>query len=402
MPLSVEVPDARLVSIFDTTLRDGEQAPGNAISPDRKVEIALTLESLGVDLVETGFPASSATEREATRLIAQSLSKARVVTFSRSARADIAAAVEAAGVDRHQVQVMATGSDMHLVHKRGITRQAAVAEVRDAVAFAGSLGVSDVSVPVEDASRGEDDLLRAIVEAALEEGARTFVLGDTSGCLTPQEYADLVRRFRSWAPSPIVISTHCHNDLGLSLANAIAGVMAGADEIQATLGGIGERAGNTPLEEVAAVLAYKGPMLGLASALRTEGIHDAYGRLRRAMQLPEPRNKPVVGTYAFSTAAGVHQQGMLANPSTYEYVEPERFGRHRQVLISRHSGRVVLRHVLQQLGAPADDAQVDALYERYVLSRPDGDCETIDDLRVRLLADPRLRPESVAHASSAV
>lgn len=374
----------RRVTVFDTTLRDGEQAPRNAMSPEQKLEVALRLEALGVDLIESGFPASSPSERKATELIAQNLKSARLVTFSRSVRSDIEAAVQAGGERNHQVQVMATGSDMHLVHKRGITRKEAVDEVVDAVAFAKSLGVDEVSVPIEDASRGEPDLLRAITEGAIEAGATTFVLGDTSGCMMPAEYADLVRMFRSWAPPPIIISTHCHNDFGLSLANAIAGVEAGADEIQATLGGVGERAGNTPLEEVAAVLAYKGERMGLFTGIKTEGLYEAYGVLRRAIRLEEPRNKPILGTYAFATAAGVHQQGMLSNPATYEYVEPERFGRTRSILVSRHSGRVVLRHLLQQLGVEADERTLSRLYDTYVAGRPDGDCEPLESLRERL------------------
>lgn len=375
---------SRNVTIFDTTLRDGEQAPCNAMSPDRKLELALRLEALGVDLIETGFPASSPSEQKATELISRHLKRAKFVSFCRSARSDISVAVEAGGVDNHQVQVMATGSDMHLVHKRGITRQDAVAEVVDAVNFARSLGITDVSVPIEDASRGEPDLLRAITEGAIEAGATTFVLGDTSGCMTPAEYARLVAAFREWAPRPLKISTHCHNDFGLSTANALAGLEAGADEVQATLGGIGERAGNTPLEEVAAVLAYKGNDLGLSASIQTEGLYDAYTTMRGMINLPEPRTKPLVGTYAFSTAAGVHQQGMLANPATYEYVEPHRFGRQRSIVVSRHSGRIVLRTLLKEIGVEADDAMLSRLYASHIANRPDGGCEELDSLRARL------------------
>ncbi|KOV67886.1 LeuA family protein [Streptomyces sp. MMG1121] len=375
---------ARRVSVFDTTLRDGEQAPANAMRPEDKLDLALRIEALGVDSIETGFPASSPSEFQATRLISRQLTTARFVTFCRAVRADIDTAVEAGGVDNHEVQVMATGSDLHLTHKRQITRKEAVDEVVDAVSYARSLGVASVSVPIEDASRGEHDLLRAITVSAVEAGADCFVIGDTSGCLTPQEYGDLIAAFREWAPAPVRISTHCHNDFGLALANAVAGLRAGADEVQATLGGIGERAGNTALEEIAALLAYKSEELGLRTDIRTEGMYEAYTALREVIQLEEPRNKAIFGTYAFGTAAGVHQQGVLRNPATYEYVEPARFGRERSILIGRHSGRSVLRHLLDELGVQVSDAELTELYRVHVAERVGGDCEELSVVKERL------------------
>lgn len=374
----------RRISVFDTTLRDGEQAPANAMSPQDKLKLALRIEALGVDSIETGFPASSPSEFEATRLISKNLTTAKFVTFCRAVRADIEKAVEAGGVDRHEVQVMATGSDLHLVHKRQITRKEAVDEVVDAVSFARSLGVASVSVPIEDASRGEHDLLRAITVSAIEAGADCFVIGDTSGCMTPEEYGDLIARFREWAPSPVRISTHCHDDFGLALANAVAGLKAGADEVQATLGGIGERAGNTALEELAALLSYKGEQLGLRTDIKTEGMYKAYETLREVIRLEEPRNKAIFGTYAFGTAAGVHQQGVLRNPATYEYVEPARFGRERSILIGRHSGRSVLRHLLDELGVQVDEDRLTELYREHVAERAGGDCEELSVVKDRL------------------
>ncbi|MFD5076495.1 LeuA family protein [Streptomyces sp. NPDC058371] len=375
---------ARRITVFDTTLRDGEQAPANAMSPQDKLRLALQIEALGVDSIETGFPASSPSEFEATRLISQNLTKAKFVTFCRAVRADIDKAVEAGGVDRHEVQVMATGSDLHLKHKRQITRKEAIDEVVDAVSYARSLGVESVSVPIEDASRGERDLLRAITVSAVEAGADCFVIGDTSGCMTPEEYAGLIADFREWAPSPVRISTHCHDDFGLALANAVAGLRAGADEVQVTLGGIGERAGNTALEELAALLAYKGEQLGLRTDIRTEGMYAAYATLRDIIRLEEPRNKAIFGTYAFGTAAGVHQQGVLRNPATYEYVEPARFGRQRSILIGRHSGRSVLRHLLDELGVKVDEDRLTELYRDHVAERVGGDCDELSVVKERL------------------
>ncbi|MFI9778753.1 LeuA family protein [Streptomyces sp. NPDC051956] len=378
---------SRRVSIFDTTLRDGEQAPGNAMNPQQKLDMALRIEALGADYIEAGFPASSPSEFEATELISRKLTSARFTTFCRAVRADVDTAVAAGGTDRHQVQVMATGSDMHLKHKRGISRAQAVDEVAETVAHARALGVESVSVGIEDASRGEEELLRAITLGAVEAGATCFAVADTSGCNLPQEYAALIAAFRSWLPDTIRIATHCHDDFGLSLANAVAGLQAGADEVQATLGGIGERAGNTPLEELAALLSYKGDVLGMHTDIDVSAMYEAYTAMRGHIRLEEPRNKAIFGTYAFGTAAGIHQQGMLRNPATYEYVEPARFGRERSMLIGRHSGRAVLRHILDELRIEVSAEELGELYRVHIAEREGGDCEDISVLKQRLAGE---------------
>ncbi|MEJ3652951.1 pyruvate carboxyltransferase [Actinomycetes bacterium KLBMP 9759] len=377
---------SRRVSIFDTTLRDGEQAPGNAMTPAEKLDLALRIEALGVDTVEAGFPASSPSEFEATSLVAGALTTARFTTFCRAVRSDVDTAVQAGGTANHQVQIAATCSDLHLEHKRGITREQAVEELADAVAYAAKLGVESISVGMEDASRGAPDLLRSLVETGVEAGATCFVVADTSGALTPGEYGELIASIREWAPSPLRIATHCHDDFGLSTANALAGVQAGADEVQATLGGIGERAGNTPLEEFAALLAYKRERLGLHTDIRLDAMYEAYTALRAVIGLDEPRNKAIFGTYAFGTAAGIHQQGILRNPATYEFVEPARFGRQRSMLIGRHSGRAVLRHLLDGIGVEVDDQRLEELYRAHVTDRVGGDCEELDVVAQRLRA----------------
>ncbi|THA29975.1 pyruvate carboxyltransferase [Streptomyces sp. A1277] len=374
----------RRIAVVDTTLRDGEQAPGNAMQPDDKVEMARRIEELGVDVVEAAFPASSPRDFEATRLIAQELKRARLATFSRTMRSDIETAVEAAGTDNHEVQLVATGSDIHLTHKRGITRQQSIDEITDSVAFARSLGVSHVSVGIEDASRGADDLVHALCDSAVQAGADCVILADTTGCAVPEEYGALIAKVRSWVPPSVRISTHCHNDFGLSLANALAALRAGADEVQVTLGGIGERGGNTPLEELAAVLAYKTEEYGMSTGVDLSLMYDAYETLRRIIHLDEPRNKPIFGTYVFGTTAGIHQKGMLSNPTTYEFVEPSRFGRSRSLLIGRHSGRGILRHMLEQIGADVDEERFDQLYRTHISEREGVDCEDLSLVQERL------------------
>jgi 2-isopropylmalate synthase len=377
----------RTISIFDTTLRDGEQAPGNAMRPEQKLAIALQLEALGVDVIEVGFPASSSSDRTAAELISKALTRSRFASFCRAVGADVKTAVDAGGTDRHQIQVLATGSQLHLEHKRGISRDEAVREVRETLVFARDLGVTDLSVGIEDSTRGDQDLLHALVDGSLEAGVGTIVLGDTSGCLLPEEYAELVALVRAWLPSEVLLSTHCHDDFGLAVANALAGVSAGADEVQVTLAGIGERAGNTALEEFAAAILYKGEKLGLRTTIRTEDLFGAFGVLAEAISLEPLRTKAIFGTNAFATQAGIHQAGILRKPETYEYLEPGRFGRSRTLLVGRHSGRAVLRYLLDQLSVEPDEATVDRLYNEYVLARPDGSCDALAVLRERLAGE---------------
>ncbi|UNS95074.1 pyruvate carboxyltransferase [Streptomyces tubbatahanensis] len=377
--------ELRRISVFDATLRDGEQAPGNAMSAQRKVALALAAEAYGADVVEAGFPGSSAEDAEATRLIAQNLTTARFATFNRASISDVRKSMLAGGAHpRHQVQICGTGSDLHLRHKRGITREESVAEVRDAIRLAVELGATDVSFGVEDASRGALDHIKALVSTAVECGAGTVILADTTGCATPHEYGTLCAAVRSWLPDEVILSTHCHDDMGLSLANALAGIEAGADQIQATLGGIGERAGNTPLEELAAVLAYKSEQYGATTDIRLERLYPAHELLAEAIALPPYRNKAVVGVNSFATEAGIHQDGMLKNPLNYEFLDPHRFGRERSLLVGRHSGRAVLRYLLTRIGVDDDDGRVDELYEELVANTPVGFCEDLEDLAKRL------------------
>jgi 2-isopropylmalate synthase len=376
----------RTVTVFDTTLRDGEQAPGNGMSAIEKRDLALRLEALGVDVVEVGFPASSANDFLAARMVSKALTSATVATFSRCVEADIAKAVEAVGATRHQVQLLVTASDLHLRRKRGISRHECLREVTAAVRFAASLGVTDISVGLEDASRGAHDLLRPIMECSVECGATTVVVADTSGCQLPAEFGDLVAAVRSWITDGVVLSVHCHDDMGLALANTLAGIQAGADQVQTTLGGVGERSGNTALEELAAALTYKGEQLGVSSRIDTKGLYQAYLTLKSSMRLEEVRNKAIVGANAFATSAGIHQDGVLQEPKTYEYLDPAMFGRERQLLVSRHSGRAMLRYVLDQQHMAVTDGQLNELYEDLISKRFDQDIETLDEFGARILS----------------
>jgi 2-isopropylmalate synthase len=354
--------------------------------PDQKLRLGLLVEGLGVDVVESGFPASSPSDHKATQLLAEQLTSARLATFVRAVIEDVDAAVAAGGTENHQIQVLATGSDIHLTHKRGISRAEGEREVVDTIRHARGLGITDVSVAVEDATRGTDELLRGLVEAVVAAGATTVAIGDTCGCLLPAEFGELIAKVREWAPRPVVVATHCHDDLGLAVANSLAGVEAGADEVQATLGGIGERAGNASLEEVVAALVYKGSELGVRTTVRPELLYPAYRLLAELIGLAPVRNKAVVGENSFATQAGIHQAGILRNPATYEYLEPSVFGRTRDLVVGRHSGRAILRHLLDQLGRAGDESLVDELYEEYVAGRAGGECDNLETVKARLTA----------------
>lgn len=375
----------RPISVFDTTLRDGEQAPGNEMRPEDKLVMAQHLESVGVDIIEAGFPASSPQEVTAARLLHGGLKKATIATFCRAVRADIRTAVEAIGTERHQVQILATASELHLEHKRGISRTEAVQEIEESVTYAAGLGVDNISVALEDASRGHKDLLRALVDASVGSGATTLVVCDTSGCLTPAEFGTLVSDIRGWVPTSVTLSTHCHDDMGLALANALAGIEAGADQVQTTLAGIGERSGNTALEEFAAVMCYKGDKLGVGSVIDNKRLFGAFRALKEIINLETLRSKSIFGENAFATQAGLHQAGVLRRPETYEYLEPSEFGRDRSIIISRHSGRAVLRHILAEEGIPYDEILLNRLYATFIDGRESSGRETLSDLRLRIV-----------------
>lgn len=351
------------------------------MDPKQKLDMALAIESVGVDVVEAGFPSSSTAEQDAVKLIASSLTSAYVSTLNRPLQQDIQLAVDLAGTQRHHLQIMATGSDIHLQHKRGVSRAQAQDECVEAISFARSLGAEHVTLAIEDASRGPDDLLHPLIVESIAAGADALTIADTTGCMLPSQYGDLIARIRAWIPADVVISTHCHEDMGLSLANALAGVVAGADEVQATLGGIGERAGNTALEELITVLTYRGDELQCTTTATTEGLYEAFDLLSRTIGLIAPRNKSIFGVNAFATQAGIHQAGILRAPVTYEYVEPYRFGRERSIVVGRHSGRAIIRHILLEMDAAADEDVVDRIYADHVVGRPGAECMELPELR---------------------
>lgn len=357
----------RQVGFFDTTLRDGEQAPGNSMSPETKVRLFAAFDAAGVDYIEAGFPSASAQDFATVQELARRPRRARVTAFARANATDIDNALAALdGQPNTQLQVLLTGSEIHVEHKRRMTPEEIIDETRTAVSYAAAQGVEDLSLGYEDSSRGRPEFLRRVVEAGVESGGTTVVLADTVGGSTPSEIASLVALVRSWIGDAARISMHCHNDMGLAVANTLAAIKAGADVVQTTFCGIGERTGNAAIEEVATVLHYKGEEYRAGIGLDLKLARQACEAVLRELGLELWKHKPILGRYAFSTAAGVHASGMANAPITYEFVEPDLFGRKRETLLNRASGRANLRVLMEQQGASFDDALLDEMYALFI------------------------------------
>lgn len=374
----------RRLSIFDTTLRDGEQAPGNAMSVEDKVRLALCLEELGVDVLEIGFPASSPQDAAAALAIAQVVRRPKLAALSRGTRSDIDAALKAmepagGGI----VHLMGVASDIHLEHKRHMTRSQAIAELSASVAYAVRAGAAGVIIGLEDATRADRIHIKAMIEAGREAGGTAVGIGDTVGCTTPNEFEDLVSFIREVGQLPV--SVHCHDDLGMATANTLAGVRAGAEEVQVTLCGIGERAGNAALEEVAAALDAKSDYYKATTQIELAMLPDACAVLLSVIGERMAKGKAIIGENAFSTEAGIHQHGILNDPRTYEFLNPERFGRERRLVIGRHSGRAVLLERIRAAGLEPVPELVEQLYSQVVDSSVpslfDDDAYLIDRYR---------------------
>ncbi len=356
------------VIIFDTTLRDGEQSPGASMNTAEKLRLAMQLEKLGVDVIEAGFPAASEGDFEAVSAIAAKLGRTEVAGLARTRTADIDRAWQAV---RHaakpRIHTFIATSDIHMEHKLRMGRDevlaAAVAAVRHARTLSGNVEFS-----AEDGSRSDRDFLCRVFEAAIEAGAGTVNLPDTVGYSVPQEFGELVRYVRSHTPNigKAVLSVHCHNDLGLATANTIAAIAAGARQVEVTINGIGERAGNTSLEEVVMTLHTRRNILPYTTGIHTEHIHPISRLVSMITGLPVQPNKAIVGANAFAHEAGIHQDGMLKNPMTYEIMKPETVGLNRNALVlGKHSGRHALRAHLKDLGYDLSDEELDTVFVRF-------------------------------------
>ena len=345
------------IAIFDTTLRDGEQSPGCSMHTPEKVRMALQLERLGVDIIEAGFPIASPGDFEAVEAIAGELKTARVAGLCRAKPIDIEAAGKALKDAAHPViHTFLASSGIHLQWKLRISPEEAIKQAVEGVRLARTF-VDDVEFSAEDASRTDYAYLREMLQACFEAGAKTLNVPDTVGYSLPGEYGEMVAKLVKDIPGAI-ISVHCHNDLGLAVANSLAAVEAGARQVECTINGIGERAGNASLEELAMVLKVRREAIGLDTGIKTELLTPTSNHLSTVTGVwPQP-NKAIVGRNAFAHEAGIHQHGVLANPLCYEIMTPESVGLSESMLIlGKHSGKHAVEARLKQLGVklPAEE-----------------------------------------------
>jgi 2-isopropylmalate synthase len=356
------------VLIFDTTLRDGEQAPGNSLSPEEKLRLARQLDALRVDIIEAGFPAASEDDYRSVRDIATELRRPVIAALARCHERDIELAGEAlSAAARGRIHVFVSTSDLHIREKLRSTRNGVLTMARAAVRRARQY-TDDVEFSAEDASRTDQEFLCRVIEAVIEEGAATINLPDTVGYATPAEYAAMFRTVRERVPGceRVVLSAHCHDDLGLAVANSLAAIAAGATQVECTVNGIGERAGNAALEEIVMASRVRGPALAYQCNVDSREIYRTSQLLSYLTGVfPQP-NKAVVGRNAFAHEAGIHQHGMLQNGLTYEIIQPEMVGIPRSTLVlGKHSGRHALERRYQELGYQLGEDELAEVYQSF-------------------------------------
>ncbi len=356
------------ITIFDTTLRDGEQAPGCSMHLEEKLRMARQLDRLGVDVIEAGFPISSKGDFEAVRAIAREVRRPRIAALARAKCEDISLAWDALREAAHpRIHVFLATSDIHLEHKLRISRAQALEQAWDSVALARSL-CDDVEFSPEDATRSDVDFLCAVVQAAVDAGATTINIPDTVGYTVPAEYAQLISTLRERIANleAATISVHCHNDLGLAVANSLAAIEAGARQVECTVNGIGERAGNAALEEVVMALRVRNDRLPYRTGINTEQICPSSKLLSELIGFAAQPNKAIVGSNAFAHEAGIHQHGVLSNPLCYEIMTPESVGLPaNRIVLGKHSGRHALGRRYGELGFPLSRADLNAAYLKF-------------------------------------
>jgi 2-isopropylmalate synthase len=357
------------ITIFDTTLRDGEQSPGCTMNQQEKLRLADQLDRLGVDVIEAGFPIASDGDFESVKAIAIAVRRPIIAALARACQPDIERAWEAlkhAGQPRIHI-VLAT-SDIHLKYKLRITRDQCVEQARESVRFAKSL-CDDVEFSSEDATRTDPDFLCHVLDAVVEVGATTLNIADTVGYTVPAEFGDLITTIRQRVKGieNVTISAHCHNDLGMAVANALAAVAAGARQVECTINGIGERAGNASLEEIVMAMRVRPDRYAYETGIVGEQIFSASQMLSEITGVPVQPNKAIIGRNAFAHEAGIHQDGVLKNPLTYEIMTPQSVGvPDSKLVLGKHSGRHALSIRCEQLGYQLDRSGLDDVYHRLV------------------------------------
>src|SRR5690242_1449952 len=356
------------ISIFDTTLRDGEQSPGCSMDLREKVRMAEKLEELGVDIIEAGFPIASEGDFAAVRAVASQCREVRVAALCRTAEQDVKRAAEALARAAHpRIHTFCATSDIHLEHKLKKTRAEVIAMTRTAVAQAYSYA-EEVEFSAEDATRSNIDYLCEVLEVAVDAGASVLNVPDTVGYTTPPEMARLVQQVRERVvrDRDVIISVHCHNDLGLAVANTLAAIEAGARQVECTINGIGERAGNASLEEIVMALHVRADRLPFETGIKTTELYPTSQLLSSIVGFDVQPNKAIVGRNAFAHEAGIHQHGVINNPLCYEIMTPESVGvPANSLVLGKHSGRHALSLRFVELGYQISAAELDAAYMRF-------------------------------------
>jgi 2-isopropylmalate synthase len=381
--------DKNRVRIFDTTLRDGEQSPGCSMNLEEKLRVAKTLEEMGVDIIEAGFPIASNGDFEAVREVARAVKNSTVCGLARAGRKDIDRAWEALkDAKRPRIHTFLSTSPLHMKYKLQMEPAEVHQAVIDAVTHARNL-CDDVEWSPEDGSRTEHDFLCRCVESAIKAGAGTINIPDTVGYAVPSEFGALIAMLMNRVPNidKAIISVHCHNDLGLAVANSLAAVAAGARQVECTINGIGERAGNAALEEIVMALRTRHDLMPFTTGINTEHIMKASRLVSAITGFAVQPNKAIVGANAFAHESGIHQDGMLKNAQTYEIMTPESVGLHRSTLVmGKHSGRHAFKEKLKELGFQLGDNAVEDAFRRFK-DLADRKKEVFDEDLVALVDD---------------
>jgi 2-isopropylmalate synthase len=356
-----------VVRIFDTTLRDGEQSPGFSMNTEEKIRLARQLAVLGVDVIEAGFPIASRGDLEAVRMVAREVRSVPIAALARAKKDDVSAAIEAlepAAASR--LHIFLATSDLHLQVKLNMTREQALEAIGSMIRY-GRQHVAEVEFSAEDAGRTDIDFLCQVCRVAVDAGATTLNLPDTVGYAVPEEYGAMFLRVREYLGDPqgITLSAHCHDDLGMAVANSLAAVRAGVRQIECTINGIGERAGNASLEEVVVALAVRKESFGVTTNINLEQLFPTSRMLTEITGAQVAPNKAVVGANAFAHEAGIHQDGIIKNPLTYEIISPQAVGvPARSLVLGKHSGRNALKMSLRDLGYEPSSSELAECYRR--------------------------------------
>src|SRR5712691_9494110 len=358
------------IRVFDTTLRDGEQSPGCSMNVREKLQMAHQLDRLGVDVIEAGFPIASDGDFEAVQAVSASIRRPIIAGLARACTPDIERAWQALKSASHpRIHVFLATSDIHLKYKLRISRQQCLEQARDAVRLAKSF-CEDVEFSPEDATRTDPDFLCQILEAVVEAGATTLNIPDTVGYSMPAEFGELIQTIRQRVDGieKTTISAHCHNDLGLAVANSLAAIAAGARQVECTINGIGERAGNASLEEIVMAIRVRPDRYAYETGVVSGQLFPASQLLSEITGVPVQPNKAITGRNAFAHEAGIHQDGMLKNPLTYEIMTPQSVGvPDSRLVLGKHSGRHALGLRCEQLGYQFERRELDEIYRRFVV-----------------------------------